>query len=273
MPDPPTDLRAIVRPARGLEHFTLERFVPEGRTGRFVDRFWRTGWDLPTPFTQVIVAFPVVNLVVQSDRTITVTGVQRRRDERHLEGAGWALGAMFRPAGFRALAEAPMTTLAGRRIPAEEVFGPAASELADHVVDAADDQARVAAFTAFLADRLPDGPTVGEELSDLVEAAVSGHRPVTRVSELARTHGTSVRTLQRLFAEHVGVGPKAVLDRYRVLAAAELARTPPSSWADAAARLGYADQAHLTADLTATFGAPPAAYARAEAADGGRLAR
>jgi AraC-like DNA-binding protein len=263
--EPPSDLRAIVRPAQALEHFTLERFEPDARTGRFVERFWRTAWDLPEPFTQTIVAFPVVNLVFEADGSATVTGVLRGRDERRLDGSGWALGVMFRPGGFRPLLDASVATLTNRRVPADEVFGPRVTDLSDAIVRVDDTRSQLELITGFLAPRLPDEVTVGEELSALVGAAVSGDRPVIRVSELARCHGTSVRTLQRLFAENVGVGPKAVLDRYRVLAAAELARNPPAPWSAVVHQLGYADQAHLTADLSARFGSPPAAYARDQA--------
>lgn len=36
------DYRAIVRPARALEHFTLARWDPAPPLDRFVDRFWKT---------------------------------------------------------------------------------------------------------------------------------------------------------------------------------------------------------------------------------------
>jgi AraC-like DNA-binding protein len=58
-----------------------------------------------------------------------------------------------------------------------------------------------------------------------------------------------------------------VLNRLRVQAAAAAAQAPVRSWADVAHQLGYADQAHLTSEVTATYGSPPAAYARQE---GGR---
>jgi AraC-like DNA-binding protein len=41
------------------------------------------------------------------------------------------------------------------------------------------------------------------------------------------------------------------------------ARGDGVGWAQLAADLGYADQAHLARDVTATVGTPPAAYARA----------
>lgn len=71
-----------------------------------------------------------------------------------------------------------------------------------------------------------------------------------------------VRRLQRLFAEYAGVSPKWVMRRARLHEAAERAgRGAHVDWAALSADLGYADQAHLTWDFTATIGVPPARYA------------
>jgi transcriptional regulator GlxA family with amidase domain len=85
-----------------------------------------------------------------------------------------------------------------------------------------------------------------------------------RVDELALASGMTVRALQRLFAEYVGVSPKWVMRRARLHDAAARADSgEPVDWAGLAAALGYADQAHLTRDFTATIGVPPTRYARA----------
>jgi AraC-like DNA-binding protein len=74
-----------------------------------------------------------------------------------------------------------------------------------------------------------------------------------------------MRRLQRLFTDHVGVGPKWVIRRYRLHEAA--ARAADGTGLDLvrlAADLGYSDQAHLTRDFTSIVGLPPARYARAQ---------
>lgn len=261
------DLRAIVHPGAALEHFSLTRWDPAPPLDRFADRFWKTEWDLDEPFVQTIVTYPVVNLVFQADGSAIVSGVQRHNDERRLSGAGWALGVMFRPGGFRPLSGGPLAALTDRRVSASEIFGPRADDLASAVTSTSDDERRIELISDFLTTRLPEQATVGEELSDLVETSATADPPVTQVAELARRFGASVRTLQRLFGEHVGVGPKLVLDRYRIQAAAEAARHPIESWSDVAQRIGYADQAHLTADFSATIGSPPGAYAKRESAE------
>lgn len=97
--------------------------------------------------------------------------------------------------------------------------------------------------------------------------AAEGDRRVRSAADLASATGCSVRTLQRLYASHVGVSPTWVIRRFRIIDAAERVQArEPVSWAALAAELGYSDQAHLTRDFTATLGTTPAAYARAERA-------
>jgi AraC-like DNA-binding protein len=98
-----------------------------------------------------------------------------------------------------------------------------------------------------------------------VVARVAGDPALTRVDELAAGAGVGIRRLQRLFAEHVGVGPKWMLRRYRLHeAAARAAEGSAVDWVRLAAELGYADQAHFTRDFTAIVGVPPARYARGQ---------
>jgi AraC-like DNA-binding protein len=90
---------------------------------------------------------------------------------------------------------------------------------------------------------------------------------ITRVDELAARLQTTTRRLQRLFADHVGLGPKWVINRYRIHEAAEIAaesaaRGPDVDWAQLAIDLGYSDQSHLVRDFTAAVGVPPVRYTR-----------
>jgi transcriptional regulator GlxA family with amidase domain len=87
-----------------------------------------------------------------------------------------------------------------------------------------------------------------------------------RAEQLARLAGVSLRSLQRLFTEYVGVGPKWVIQRFRILDAAAAAHAgQPADWAAVAHELGFSDQAHLTRAFTQVVGTPPATYQRDQA--------
>ncbi len=107
-------------------------------------------------------------------------------------------------------------------------------------------------------------------MREVVEAMLVAE-PATTVAQLADQHAVSPRTLQRAFADYVGVGPKWVLKRYRMHVAAErIAAGEVDDGVSLALDLGYFDQSHFIRDFTAQIGVPPSAYERACAAAAGR---
>ena len=114
---------------------------------------------------------------------------------------------------------------------------------------------------ALLLSVRPERDSTAGQAAELV-ARITGDPALRRVDQLAAASGMSARSLQRLFADYVGVSPKWVMLRARLHEAAERADGGEVvDWAGLAADLGYADQAHLTRDFTATIGIPPTHYA------------
>jgi AraC-like DNA-binding protein len=95
---------------------------------------------------------------------------------------------------------------------------------------------------------------------------VQGDPAIRRAADLAALAGTGVRSLQRLCAEWVGVGPTWLVRCARLHEAAGRAAGGPVDWAALAVELGYADQSHLVRDFARVIGEPPARYARSAAA-------
>ncbi len=83
--------------------------------------------------------------------------------------------------------------------------------------------------------------------------------PMSSVDETAHALGLSSRHLRRLLLEHTGLGPK---EHQRVRRLRRFL-DDDSKLADAAVAAGYADQSHLTREVTRLCGLPPAAL-RAE---------
>lgn len=253
------DARGILDPKTGLTRFHLDRHAPSERVSRFVDRYWLASWNLVgrAPHTQSVLAHPVVNLVFTAG-TAMVHGPTTEVTRRVLEGEGWALGVMFRPAGFRPLLDRPMNTIVDTEIAASRVLGPSG------VFGGAmpeDPRVLMAEVDRALGALLPVRRHPAEETRDVVER-VAAEPAVVNVSGLAGREGMGVRLLQRRFADHVGLSPKTVIRRYRLYEAAERARRgAPPDWGRLAAELGFSDQSHLTREFTALVGAPPARYA------------
>ncbi|MGW3099198.1 helix-turn-helix domain-containing protein [Streptomyces sp. NPDC001102] len=263
MATPRRDTRGIVGAADFLARVDFRRPDAAAPLRRYVEHYWLIDWDLPEPYVSHVVPHPAVHVVFQrfegQEPFVEIAGVQHGLFVQKLEGRGRVCGVKFRPGAFRPFApQAPVSRWTGRRVHSPEVFPDA--DLAS-VLAPDDEAARVAALDAFLLALDPRPDPQADLAATLVERARTD-RGIRRVTELARTEGMSVRLLQRLFAGYVGVGPKWVILRYRIHEALEHAETADRiDWATLAADLGYADQAHLVRDFTATVGVPPAAYA------------
>lgn len=257
-----SDARGIIDPVSHRARVDHQRFEPSPHVGRFLAWYWQVRWDLGDgSHTEEVLVHPVVNVVFQPDG-VTLAGVLRRRDTRVLRGQGWALGAMFRPAGFRPLAGGPLKRLTDRAQPAAAVLGHEVDALHEQVAAAATWDERIALVDAYFGERLPEEPQPSEDTTTIVER-IAADRSLVRVDQVAAEFATGVRRLQRAFADHVGVSPKWVIQRYRLYDAAETAAAGGEvDWAELAVELGYSDQAHLVRSFTAAVGMPPERYAR-----------
>jgi AraC-like DNA-binding protein len=259
---------SILRPRTSAKNFDYDRHPVPAEFAGLVEHFWTVAWDLgpDRSYTAQTLPYPSVNLSV-TNTEVDVTGLTRRCYHRHLRGAGYAVGARFRPGGFRPLLGGPVSELTDRHRPVAEVLGRNTAELAERVAANEDPGDRVALLAGFLAEDWPDPDPTVEQVAGLVDL-VAGDRGITRVVQLAERTGWTVRSLQRLFAEYVGAGPKWVIQRCRLQdAAARVVAQAEPDWAELATELGFSDQAHLTRAFTATIGVPPATYARQAHAD------
>ncbi|HWO65572.1 MAG TPA: helix-turn-helix domain-containing protein [Umezawaea sp.] len=232
---------------------------PAADLAPFVDHFWAVSWDLggQPPYRQLIVPNPTVQLSFPNGAA-EVHGVGRRSGYKVLADVGRVFGVAFRPGCFRPFLGRSVSTITGKVLPAAEVFGPVPARA---MVEAAGEgeQARIA--EEFLRSVWPEPDPTAEHVASVV-ALVAGDPGITRVADLAGRLDTHVRSVQRLFAEYVGVGPKWVIRRYRLREVTDrMARSAVVDWAGVAAELGYADQAHLTRDFTAMIGESPTRYA------------
>lgn len=223
---------------------------------------WRVRWAVTEPYEQHVVPQPRLHLAAEEGRLL-VHGVTRRPFSRRLAGQGHVLGASFLPGGFHGYLRASVGGLSDLVRPAAEVLGVDDRPYAARVLapDASDD-AMVSAVTEYLAAVGYEADARADEIGALV-AEAEQDRSLVRADALAERAGVSLRTLQREFATYVGIGPKWVLQRFRLLDAAAAARSGDTvDWAELATALGFSDQAHLVRRFTEVVGTPPATYAR-----------
>ncbi len=254
-----------MRPSEAERRIEVGRAEPDADLSGLVDYFWWVTWRTPAPYDQEVVPRPVVHVsaeVVDGTPRLLVHGVHPRMFRRRLEGSGRTVAAGFRPAGFRPFLRADVGSLLGREVPAAEVLGVDDRPVAEEVLacDRAEDGARVLA--GWLRGLAPEPDPAVADLGALVERAEED-TSLLRAEQLAALAGVSLRTLQRRFHAYVGIGPKWVVQRFRLLDVTAAAHEGGEvDWAELAVRLGYADQSHLIRAFTQLVGHPPAAYAR-----------
>ena len=168
------------------------------------------------------------------------------------------VGVRFWPGAGGPVLGVPLTELRDRRIDLVELAPWLARELpAD--LRPAETFARMTQISRRLARDAPPDRLVRQATALLTGQSVS-------VNELARAVAVSERQLLRRFDAAVGYGPKTL---YRVIrfrrALALLAGGQRADLALLASQAGYADQAHLTREVTRMAGRSPAVLARQRA--------
>src|ERR1700722_6740020 len=197
--------RGVLRPGLAADRFSLARIEPSGPLALFAEYYWIVRWDLrgQAPYEQTILPHPNVNLVFEASGA-GLYGVDTSLFVRRLSGLGKALGVRFLAGGFRPFWGAPVSQLSDRVVPATRVFGPLAEKTRQAVMCADRDDDMTSHAESMLFAMLPERDPVSEQAAALV-ALISSGSSMQRVNQLADVSGLSVRGLQRLFADYVGV--------------------------------------------------------------------
>ena len=263
---PPTP-RAKIGPALGViqplePYVRLTRYHATAELAPFVDYYWIVRWRVDEPRVQETLPSPCVHLVVEEGAS-GVFGIVRGRFRKRLEGQSRAVAIRFRPGAFASFLARPQREVTGRVLPLGDAFGECGSAYERAVLSAPDDDATLVGLAeSFLRDREPrDDESLGVITRAMELVANEAH--MTRVADLAGALGLTVRSLQRLFSDRVGVSPKWVLCRARLQdVAARVVVGESIDWPRLALDLGYFDQAHLIRAYRSIIGMSPAEHVR-----------
>lgn len=261
-------VRGVLRPVAASGKFRHERLAAPEPLHGVVQHFWSVRWDLRggNPFVPETLPHPNVHLVFAAEGA-RIAGVQTGRFTTRLEGKGWVFGVKFRPGAFRPYYERSVALLRDHSMPIDEIFGAAGAALAREVSDLRGDAEKAAAVERFLSERMTARDPNIERASRIVDE-IAENRDIVSVEQIVVRWRIGKRPLQQLFNSYVGVGPKWVINRYRLHEAVErLHGGAPVSFTELALDLGYFDQAHFIRDFRKLVGCTPAAYTRRHSAD------
>jgi AraC-like DNA-binding protein len=139
-------------------------------------------------------------------------------------------------------------------VPAEELWGPAASELSEQIAEARSMEQRVALVERFLLDRFDDSPR------DAVDEALRWiwvRKGAISVRDLCDGLATSERWLERHVRAATGASPKRTIRLARFLSACRALKGGNGNLARLAHDAGYYDQSHFIKECRQFSGLTP----------------
>lgn len=267
-PPAPIDTGGPLRPVRGVVSarpddgpFEHRRIAPHAALVDLIEHYWYVRWErggLPAHTAQTL-PHPCVHWTFEHGQA-RIGGVHSRMWTRELGARGEVLGIKFRPAGFRPWFGRPLHLLRDRELPADQVLGALASRMTD-AIGAGAPLERSQRLEAVLLAHCPVVPESVRAVNALV-AQLADDRSVLRADSLAHASDATLRGLQRRLRDHVGVGPKWIIARYRLHEVLERLRAGASDLSALAADLGFADAAHLSRDFRRIVGMRLSDYRR-----------
>jgi AraC-like DNA-binding protein len=266
---PVTDrVRGVLSPIAASGKLLHGRLAASEPLRGVVQHFWSVRWDLrgANPFVPETLPHPNVHLVFEAEGA-RIAGVNTGRFTTKLEDTGWVFGVKFRPGAFRPYFGSSVASLRDRSVPIDEVFGTEGVALAHEVSKLRSEAEKAAAVELFLIERKTSPDPNVERVGNIVDE-IAENRAIVSVEQVVKLARFAKRPLQQLFNSYVGVGPKWVINRYRLHEAVErLQEGVHISFTDLAMELGYFDQAHFNRDFRKLVGCTPAAFARRHSAN------
>lgn len=170
-----------------------------------------------------------------------------------------SMGVHFKPGGAFPFLGMPASELQDQQVGLEDLWGRAAGEMRERILEATTVDARLAVLEKCLTEMAPS-----LERHPAVQFALNEFQPglgIRNVAEVTGQIGMSAKRFIQVFGKEVGLTPKLfcrVRRFQRVLGS--IAKRQQIDWADVAVSTGYFDQAHFIHDFRAFSGLNPSAY-------------
>ncbi len=220
--------------------------TPEGAEQADADQAGQPGQANPAARSGLVLPDACSDLIWEQGVGAYVAGPDTGPARPMIKAGTVIVGVRFRPSAGGQVLKTPLSEIANQRVPLADLLPPAArrlppaldpEEAAERVLDIAG---------ALVADGTPDPA--------MARAAVLLRDPAARAEAVAAEVGLSERQFRRRSQAAVGYGPKTlqrVLRFQRFVRLLDAAPAPaPLDLAALAARVGYADQAHLTRECS-----------------------
>jgi AraC-like DNA-binding protein len=259
-PAEPYEARGRLDPVGFDRHVVFRTVDPPPALTRFVEHFWVIRWDSSIGYydSEQVMHRPYVDIFLSAQES-GIQGTFRGKRTYSAAGSGRIIGVRFRPGAFHAFWRGEMADLQDKVVSLTSVFPWADAAGIARILNRDDDGA-ISELAALLNDELPPPDETIEVINQII-LGVERDETLTTVAAVAEAHDKSERWLQQTFRDYLGINLKWLLQRHRLLAAAEQIRaTEEPAWAGIAYDLGYSSQQHFITDFKTVLGATPVQY-------------
>jgi AraC-like DNA-binding protein len=238
----------------------FQTYPPPADLALYIEHFWTIQWDnVGGPYhSDEVMHRPYVD-VFFSRKQSGIQGTFRGKRTYVAEGSGRIVGIRFRPGAFRSFWGGELSQLQDKIFDVPQVF----PEMGDSAIDrllTSDEPAAIEELCKRLRGKQPQPDSHIDLLNEII-TAIETEESLQTVGAVAERFGRSERWLQQLFQDYVGIGLKWLLQRHRLLRAAEQIREiDQPNWAAMAYDLGYNSQQHFITAFKQVLGKTPLQY-------------
>jgi len=254
--------RGRLDPAGYERHVQFRTVSPAADLAPFIAHFWVIRWDsaLGQFNSDELMHRPYVDVFLSAQES-GIQGTFRSKRTYSAAGSGRIVGIRFRPGAFHAFWRGEMADLQDKVVNLGGVFR-WADDAGIKAILAGDDDAAIEQLIILLRSNLPQADDTVDLINRII-ADVEANPELSTVAAVAHAFGRSERWLQQAFRDYLGIGPKWLIQRRRMLAAAEQIRDSRDlNWAGIAYEMGYSSQQHFITDFTTVLGCTPLQYKR-----------
>lgn len=252
--------RGRLDPAGFERHVQFAMAPPPEDLAPFIVHFWVIRWDsaLGHYDSSEVMHRPYVDVFLSTQES-GIQGTFRGKRTYSAAGSGRIIGMRFLPGAFHAFWRGEMADLQNKVVPLTQVF-PWADAAGIAAILALDDDGAIAELQALIRSRLPGSDETIALINEII-GDVETNEDLITVAAVAVAYGKSERWLQQVFRDYLGINLKWLLQRKRLLAAAEQIRQAEDpDWVGIAYDLGYSSQQHFITDFRKVLDATPVQY-------------
>jgi AraC-like DNA-binding protein len=252
--------RGRLDPAGFERHVSFRTYVPPADLVPFIEHVWTIRWDKvgATYHSEEVMHRPYVDVFISLQQS-GIQGTFRGKRTYVAAGSGRIVGIRFRPGAFHAFWDGALADVQDKILDVQQVFPQLDTRYIEHLLTL-DDQAAIHDLLQLVRAKYPQSDA-NIELINAIISAIETDESLQTVTAVAKAFSRSERGLQLLFREYAGIGLKWLLQRHKLLAAAQQIReSDQPNWATIAYDLGYSSQQHFITAFKQVLGKTPLQY-------------